>query len=217
MPNIGIVVLAAGRSARFGDGAASKLLASVRGTPLIRWAAAAAIDADVGDVVVVTGHQAGEVQRALDGMPVRIVNEPRFADGMALSLACGVRAVRASDAVMVGLGDQPGMQPDAYRLVGQRWRLTGARIVVPRYAGSTAPSHPTLFDASLFDELLALRGDVGARTVIARHAGEVVEERLSWTAPEDVDTPEDLREIAERLPHPEAGAKPTITTRDESR
>jgi molybdenum cofactor cytidylyltransferase len=217
MPSIGIVVLAAGRSTRFAGGTGSKLLASVRGTPLVRLAVAAAIDADVGDVVVVTGHQSAEVHQALAAMPARIVNEPRFADGMALSLACGIRAHGASDAVMIGLGDQPGMQPNAYRRIAQRWRSTGARIVVPRYAESTAPSHPTLFDASLFDELLLLRGDVGARSVIARHAGEVVEERLAWTAPDDVDTLEDLSEVAERLPHPEPSAKPTITTREESR
>lgn len=216
MPTIGIVVLAAGRSTRFGGGTGSKLLASVRGTPLVRLAVASAIDADVGDVVIVTGHEAAEVRRALDAMPVHIVHEPRFADGMALSLACGVRALGTAGAVMIGLGDQPGMRPDAYRRIAQRWRSTGARIVVPRYAGSTAPSHPTLFDASLFHELLLLRGDVGARSVIARHAADVVEERLAWTEPEDVDTLEDLSEVSERLPHPEPGAKP-ITTREESR
>ena len=50
---------------------------------------------------------------------------------------------------------------------------------------------------SLFDELLALRGDVGARSVIARHASVVVEEPMDWLAPRDVDTLEDLDQLSQ--------------------
>jgi molybdenum cofactor cytidylyltransferase len=199
MPRAGIVVLAAGRSTRFSADSASKLLAPVAGVPLVRLAVVAAVDANVGEVVVVTGDRASDVGAALDGVPVRIVHEPAFADGMARSLACGVRAIARADAVMIGLGDQPGMRPDAYRRIEHRWRASGAPIVVPRYMGSAVPSHPTLFDASLFPELLALEGDVGARGVIARHAHRVAEEALDWAAPEDVDTLEDLDEFLHRF------------------
>ena len=93
---------------------------------------------------------------------------------------------------MVTLGDMPGVLPETYRRIAARWRATGAAIIVPRYADATAPAPPTLFGAALFDELLALRGDVGARSVIARHALVVVEEPMDWLAPRDVDTLDDL-------------------------
>jgi molybdenum cofactor cytidylyltransferase len=194
VPSIGIVVLAAGRSTRFAAGRSSKLLASVRGGPLVRLAVAAAVDANVGEVVVVTGDRSDDVALSLTGLAARIVREPRFADGMAASLARGVLELRTADAIMIGLGDVPGILPQAYRRVAARWRATGAAIVVPRYADAQAPSHPALFGSALFDDLLALRGDVGARSVIARNLSQVVEEPLEWPAPCDVDTLDDLDE-----------------------
>lgn len=194
MPRIGVVVLAAGRSTRFAAGASSKLLASVRGASLVRLAVTAAVDAAVGEVVVVTGDRADDVASSLAGLPARIVREPRFADGMATSLARGVLELTTADAIMVALGDMPGVVPEAYRRIAARWRATRAPIVVPRYSDAGAQSHPTLFGSVLFEDLLALRGDVGARSIIGRHASQVIEEPLEWPAPRDVDTLEDLNE-----------------------
>jgi molybdenum cofactor cytidylyltransferase len=194
MPGIGIVVLAAGRSTRFAAGRMSKLLAMVGGAPLVRRAVNAAIEAEIGEVVVVTGYRSDDVAISLTGLPARIVREPRFADGMAASLGRGVLELRTADAVMITPGDVPGVRPEAYRRIASRWRATGATIVVPRYVDTRVPSHPTLFGSALFDDLLALRGDVGARGVIAEHASLVVEEPLEWPAPRDVDTLDDLDE-----------------------
>jgi molybdenum cofactor cytidylyltransferase len=187
-------VLAAGRSTRFAAGRVSKLLALVHDTPVVRLAVNAAIDSQVGDVVVITGDRSDEVALSLTGLPARIVREPRFGDGMATSLRRGVLELRAADAIMVTLGDVPGVLPETYRRVAARWRATGAPIVVPRYADETAPAPPALFGSALFDELLALRGDVGARSVIAAHASVVVEEPVAWAAPRDVDTLDDLND-----------------------
>ncbi len=185
-------MLAAGRSTRFATAASSKLLASVRGASLVRLAVTAAVDADVGEVVVVTGDRSDDVASSLAGLRARVVREPRFADGMATSLRRGVLELTTADAIMVALGDMPGVVPEAYRRIAARWRATGAPIVVPRYANAQAQSHPTLFGSALFDDLLALRGDVGARSIIVRHASQVVEEALEWPAPRDVDTVDDL-------------------------
>jgi molybdenum cofactor cytidylyltransferase len=196
---IGVIVLAAGRSSRFGAGA-HKLLAPIGGVPLIRFAASAAVEADVGDVVVVTGAQAAAVASALEGLPVRVVHERAFADGMAISLRCGITALHGLvDAVLIALGDQPGMRPEAYHQVARRWETSNAGIVVPRYLGATAPAHPTLFGAAMFGELLALEGDAGARSVIARDPSRVVEAALGWPAPHDVDTLEDLECVATEI------------------
>ena len=192
MPGVGIVVLAAGRSTRFAAGRVSKLLALVGDTPLGRLAVNAALDAQVGEVVVITGDRSDDVARSLAGLPARVVREPRFGDGMATSLGRGVRELSAADAIIVTLGDVPGVLPETYRRIAARWQATGATIVVPRYADATAPAPPTLFGSALFDDLLALRGDIGARSVIARNASAVVEEPIEWPAPRDVDTLDDL-------------------------
>jgi molybdenum cofactor cytidylyltransferase len=199
-PRVGVVVLAAGRSARFGPPNRHKLLATAGGVPLVRLSVNAAVDAGVGDVVVVTGARGDEVRGALDGLPVRIVHEPAFVDGMAVSLRRGVIALeRDVGAVMIGLGDQPGMRPDAYRAVASRWIASGLPIVVPRYAATSGPAHPTLFAAEVFSELLALDGDAGARRVVARDPSRVAEALLDWPPPMDIDTLEDLESLGQSI------------------
>jgi molybdenum cofactor cytidylyltransferase len=197
-PRVAVIVLAAGRSSRFGAPDAHKLLATVNGTPIVRRSVRVAIDAGVGDVVVVTGFQRARIEAALHGLAVRVAHEPAFGDGMAVSLSRGLRAVQSTaDAVLIALGDQPTMRAEAYRRVVTAWRASPGAVVVPRYGGRAAPAHPVLFGAETFSELLALRGDVGARDVIARDPGRVVMVDLEWPAPRDVDTTDDLAELQE--------------------
>jgi molybdenum cofactor cytidylyltransferase len=125
-----------------------------------------------------------------------VVHEPAFADGLATTLRRGLLAVRPDTrAVVVGLGDQPFVRPDAYRRVVALWMSTGADIVVPRYSDTDVVSHPVLFARNVFDELSALRGDVGARDVIARDPERVARAMIDWEAPADVDTRDDLARI----------------------
>ena len=197
MARIAVIVLAAGQSTRFSDRGAHKLLAPLGGATVVRHAVRAAVESGVGDVHVVTGAEAPGVAAALDGLDVRLVHEPAYADGMATSLRRGVSTLGSSvDAALIALGDQPALRPRAYQLVAAAWRNSEAAIIVPRYAGSDAPSHPALFDATVFDELLSLRGDVGARAVIAREPNRVEEVRLDWAPPRDIDTANDLALVA---------------------
>ena len=69
MSGIGIVVLAAGRSTRFVAGPHPSCWRCVGDTPLVRLAVNGAIDAHVGDVVVVTGDRSDDVALSLEGLP----------------------------------------------------------------------------------------------------------------------------------------------------
>jgi molybdenum cofactor cytidylyltransferase len=81
---IAAVVLAAGRSSRMGG--PNKLLATIRGRPLVGIVAEAALASKARPVIVVTGHQRERVEAALAGLPVRLVHNPHFADGLGTSL-----------------------------------------------------------------------------------------------------------------------------------
>ena len=206
MARVGGIILAAGRAARFQapDGG-HKLLAPVHGLPLVRLSvssavAAAAHTTSLADIVVVTGYRGAAVQEALRGLPVRIVHAEQYAEGMAASLRCGLTALGESvDAVVVALGDQPGVRPEAYARVIGAWRRTERPIVVPRYAGPSTPNHPVLFAAGVFPELRLLQGDAGARAVIARDPRRVHVEELEWTAPGDVDVAGDVALVTAQL------------------
>lgn len=192
---IAALVLAAGAARRFGE---QKLLAPLAGRPVVRWVAERAVEAGIGEVVVVLGQEEERVRAALAGLPLRFIANPDHARGMSTSLAAGVAALPpATRAAVVLLGDQPTISADAVRAVADAWRRTGSPIVLPVYAGT--PGHPVLFAAAVFPELLAVRGDRGGREVVNREPARVHRLDLPLPAPPDIDTPADLRAVERAL------------------
>src|SRR5262249_33250077 len=103
---IAAVVLAAGRSTRMGG--PNKLLAEIAGRPLVRMVVEGALAPRGRPVIVVVGHQRAEVEKPLAGLPVQLVHNPDFAQGLGTSLKAGIAAVPAeADGAIVCLGDMP--------------------------------------------------------------------------------------------------------------
>ncbi len=187
-PAIGVVVLAAGRSTRFGT--ANKLLADLNGEPLIRHTVAQALASRGRPVVVVTGHQADEVEAALTGLDVRVVRNPAFANGLSTSLKAGLAALPGRiDGAIILLGDMPGIRPSHLdRLISGFAPKEGRSIVVPVHNGKRG--NPVLFAAEFLAEISDIEGDAGAKQLIGRNADEVAEVDLGTDAIfVDVDTP----------------------------
>ncbi|MCU1391866.1 MAG: hypothetical protein JWM34_294 [Ilumatobacteraceae bacterium] len=180
------VLLAAGAGSRFRAGS-HKLIADLRGRPVIEWALDAVIAAGCGDVIVVTGAVEIDLARFADG-PVRAVHNPRWAAGQATSLHCGLAAAAAvdADAVVVGLGDQPFVLADSWRSVA----AAPTDIAVATYAGRRA--NPVLLRRAIWD-LLPTEGDEGARSLIGRRP-DLVSDVACSGSPADIDTMEDLQQ-----------------------
>jgi len=179
-------VLAAGGGSRFAAGpdAAHKLLATWRGRPLVWTAASNALSAGLSPTWVVTGA----VDLAESVPPgIAILPNPRWAEGQATSLQVAVAAARAAglDAIVVGLGDQPLVPPEAWAAVGR----SEAAIAVATYDGQRR--NPVRLAAAVWD-LLPLSGDQGARVLINRRPDLVQEVRCQGD-PADIDTREDLQ------------------------
>ena len=188
---IAAVVLAAGRSTRMGG--PNKLLAEIARRPLVRIAAEAALASRAKPVIVVAGHQRDQVEKVLAGLPVRLVHNPDYAQGLGTSLKTGIAAVPSdADAAIVLLGDMP--QVDARlidRLIAAFDPDHGALVVVPTFEGKRG--NPVLWSRRFFPDLMAIEGDVGARHVIGRYGEAVVEVPVDGKAAlVDVDTPEAL-------------------------
>lgn len=173
------MVLAAGAGSRF-DGPEHKLLTVLRGRRLIDWAVAHAAEAGLDDLVVVSGA----VELSLG--PVDVVRNERWAEGQAASLQCALRVAdsRGHDAVVVGLGDQPGVPAAAWRAVAQSDRA----VAVAVYGGRQG--HPVRLHSSVWP-LLPAAGDEGAR-VLMRERPDLVGRVACQGDPADVDTVEDL-------------------------
>lgn len=181
------LLLAAGGARRFGS---QKLVAQIGGVPVVR-RAAEALASGVDQLVVVTGSDTALVHDALAGLNARCVENTEWAAGLSTSLRAGLLAVgRDTAAVVIALGDQPGLDPKLVRTVIETWRAAGKPIVATRYRG--ARGHPVLLDRAVFGEASEARGDVGARMLIERDATRVAYVDVDADAPRDVDTPADL-------------------------
>ena len=203
---IAAIVLAAGRSSRFG---AQKLVAPVAGKPLLRWTVERVLSSGVDRTfVVVPADGVAAFRHVLSGLATEIVVNEVPQDGMGGSLRLGVRALPpGTRAVIIALGDQPAIARGTVDRLIARYRETGAPIVAPAYDG--VRGHPVLFDASLFGELAAIHGDRGARDVVARWAGSVGLVEIEGPAPSDIDVPDDVVRVEGELNRELRGEEPT--------
>jgi CTP:molybdopterin cytidylyltransferase MocA len=180
------VLLAAGGGSRF-EGAVHKLLAPLRGRPVLAWALDAVLDAAAGpeidEVILVRGAVAlGDLVPSA----VTVVHNERWAEGQATSVRAGTAAAqeRGHDAVVVGLGDQPFVVPTAWQLVAK----DPHPIAVATYGGRRR--NPVRLAAEIWP-LLPSHGDEGARNVMRLHP-DLVGEVPCPGNPGDIDTVEDL-------------------------
>lgn len=187
---VAAAVLAAGEGSRF-EGATHKLLAPFRGRPLIQWAVEAADRAGFDQVYVITGDPrvGAEVAAAVAdavGERATLVDNPRWQQGQATSLAVAATAARADEhrALVVGLGDQPLVPATAWRSVG----AAAGPIVTATFDGRRRP--PVKLESTVWDELPD-HGDEGARGLLKRRP-ELVSELPCSGNPIDIDTMEDL-------------------------
>ena len=189
--HVAAIILAAGRSTRMGG--PNKLLAELGGKPLVRIVTEQALASKANGVIVVTGHQAELVERALHGLDVKFVCNPDFAQGLASSVKAGVAAVADNaDGAVICLGDMPMISaPLIDRLIEAFAPDRGNLIAVP--VSDNRRGNPVLWSRRFFNELMALDGDIGARHLIAKHSEAVAEVPVEgFGAFLDIDTPQAL-------------------------
>ena len=204
---IAAIVLAAGASRRLGR---NKLLLPFRGGTVLSATVARVLESPVDQAVVVVGHEADDVRR-LGGLPadprLSVVDNPDWASGMASSLRTGLAACADAVAVIVALGDQPGIDPAVVARLVDASRA-GAALAVPIHEDASTPEgervgHPVLFGRALFAELGALFGDTGAREVVKRHWARTA--RVEGAPVRDVDTEADYAALVAGTPATDEG------------
>jgi molybdenum cofactor cytidylyltransferase len=195
---IAAVVLAAGRSTRMG--AVNKLIAEIGGKPLVRITAEQALGSRASPVIIVTGHERERVEAALNGLPVRVVHNPDYAEGLGTSLKAGIAAVPDdADGAIICLGDMPQVNAALIdKLIAAFDPEKGVLVVVPSIDGRRG--NPVVWSRRFFHDLMAISGDIGARHLIGSYAEAVIEVPVDDDAAlTDVDTPESLSAVKAKI------------------
>ncbi len=189
---VAAVVLAAGQGLRFGG---QKLLAPLGDRPLLQHALDAANASSLSPIVVVLGADADAIAAGVRSGRALLVRNLDHATGQASSLRVGLRSLDASDAAVIVLGDQPNVTAALLDALVAAQRSSGAPAVVCVQDGRRSP--PTLLHRDLWEEVDKLRGDAGARDVLARHRDVAVFEVADGLARlDDVDTQEDRERLS---------------------
>lgn len=185
--NLGIIVLAAGASTRLGQ---PKQLLWLGDKTLLAQICETALSIENQRVVLVLGAHCEAIKPAIEQLPVEIVFNEKWSEGMGGSIACGMAHLpKNTGAVLLLLCDQPFVTTAFLEKLLEKWRSAECLIVASAYGGSFGP--PAIFDQQLFPELAELHGQKGAKMLMEKYREQL--ELVDFPEGEkDVDAPEDL-------------------------
>ena len=189
---ISALILGAGASQRLGP---PKQLLPFRDTTMLGWVVQQAQRASgVDELIVVLGRAADEVRERVDFGTARVVENKVFTEGCSSSYQAGLAALNPeSQAIMIILGDQPGITPEVIDTLAEDWRRTESLIALCSYEGRKG--HPMIFSRVMFDQLKGLHGDKAAWKLVDANADRVQEVHLNLPYPDDINTAVDFERI----------------------
>jgi molybdenum cofactor cytidylyltransferase len=195
--NCGIILLSAGSSSRLGK---PKQLLNYRGGSLLGNTVNVVAMADAKPLVVVLGYNAALLIPEIDKAKALIVINENYATGMASSIVTGLKYLiekdPLTDGVLILMCDQPFVSAALLNNLIYTQQQTGKPIIASTYGDTTGT--PALFHKTIFNELLLLRGDTGARKIIQQHIHEVATVPFEKGSI-DIDTEEDYENLLKRL------------------
>ena len=189
LPDVVIAVLAAGASRRLGR---AKQLVLIGGEPLLRRQCRCALDARIGEVVAILGCDDAQHRQVIIDLPVEVRVNNEWEEGLAATLRSAVRTAKARQAALLVLQcDQYRIMSDDLRTLYEHWRWAPRIACVSRWGSYAGP--PAILPVHYYDDVLRLRGDVGARSVLYDLHRPSPDEIRNPRAAFDLDSPEELR------------------------
>jgi molybdenum cofactor cytidylyltransferase len=193
MKDVAAVIIAAGSSSRLGQ---PKQLLVFEGETLLQRAIRIARQAGTSRVLVVLGAHRHQIEGRVDLSNAEIVANPEWEEGMASSIRAGIQALDqdASECsgVLLLICDQVAVTAEHLREMLVAFKRDSDKAVASVYAGKRGI--PAIFPRKAFTDLLSLRGDQGARGLLALPSRSVVEVPLDF-GEIDIDSPEDLSHL----------------------
>lgn len=197
MNKIGIIILAAGESKRMGS---PKQLLQIEGKSLIHRTAEIALATDCYPVVMVIGANKPQIAPEIVDLPLTVIDNPMWHEGMSSSVKMGLAGVymtyKEIEAVIILVCDQPYLSVSLLERMVEIYNTKKPRLIACKYGEQLGV--PALFDRTLFEELLNLKGDKGAKPVLMNHLDEA--HILQFEAGSiDLDTPDEYQAFLDGL------------------
>jgi molybdenum cofactor cytidylyltransferase len=188
------IVLGAGSSRRLGR---PKQTLPLGDTTLLGWVMRDAEGSSLERVVLVVGGAADEALAGLKLRRAQVVYNEAYGDGCAASLLAGLDAAGDCEAVMLLLGDMPGVDSALIDDVRGAWETERTWAAVTSYEDGLG--HPFVFSAAAFAELRGLHGDKAVWKLVEQRPELVRHLTVPRRLPRDVDTWADYRDVAAAL------------------
>jgi molybdenum cofactor cytidylyltransferase len=187
-------ILAAGSSTRLGR---DKLYLRIDGESVIHRAARAFLLDDVRRVMVVAGYEPEKMERELADLPVQIIRNRSYHEGMSASIKAVLPHLDDAEGALFHLGDKPFITRETVERMVQIFGEKETHLLVPLYGGQKG--HPILLDPFFFrHEMAHVSGDEGLRSIIEAHREETVFIEGDEGAILDIDTEEDVKSLVRR-------------------
>ena len=165
------MILAAGESRRMGR---PKLLLPFGEKTMIETVIDGVFQSKADRILVVLGSNREKIEKKIGHLPLDIVVNPGFKEGMLSSVQCGFHALpEETRAVLVFLGDQPSIPSEVIDRVVDAFKETGKGIVLPVYKGERG--HPVLIDMKYRHDVKNLNPEVGLRELVYGHPDDILE------------------------------------------
>jgi molybdenum cofactor cytidylyltransferase len=169
MSRISALLLGAGESKRMG---VDKLSLPWGRKTMLEHCFETLLRSEVRELVVVLSTRNKEVRNLFRGRKVRIVINPLSKMGMSASIRRGLQETHPRcHGILIALGDQPLLKTRTINALIRTFDQGKGGIIVPSFRGKKG--HPVIFHRRFKRELLNLKGDVGARSIIESHPEDV--------------------------------------------
>ena len=191
----GVVLLAAGRSQRFGSDKRHALLpGEQQNTASVFFNTLHQIQASHLPCFVVLRPGDHDLAEKLDDMAIDWGICPDANLGMGHSLAFGVRATQHWQGWLIALADMPWIQPQTYQAIAGQ--ISDSNIVKPYILqpdSTKCTGNPVAFSRPFAYQLMQCQGDQGARRLVQQHTDKLLELKVSDTGIiRDIDRPSDI-------------------------
>lgn len=192
-----VLIIAAGESKRMGS---PKQLLNVEGETLINRMIHIVKKAVSFPVYVVLGASAESIQAQLPKLDVKIVHNAHWQEGMASSIRIGLSTAITQkpdlQGILVVVCDQPYITESTITALLELQKEKDTPMAAAYY--DHVMGTPGLFHQSIFNEILSLKGDMGAKKIIQSRPEEVAKLHFEKGLL-DIDTKEDYQALLKEI------------------